>query len=146
MPPVISYFRCLLNEQFTAGRMLGPRQLIAMTLAQIQVLGRLRRHAPTGTADDAVRLLARYAEFAGRLHQDAGGSIAAMYWSDRATDWAQAAGDYQMVAYLMVRKSNIALLNQDAREVIALAAARGIRAEVGSAPTGAAGPSRPSAG
>jgi hypothetical protein len=113
VPPIVSYFRCLLNEQFTAGRMLGPRQLIATTLAQIQVLGRLRRHAPTGTADDAVRLLALYAEFAGRLDQDAGDSKAAMYWSDRATDWAQAAGNYQMAAYLMLRETNIALLNQD---------------------------------
>ena len=29
-------------------------------------------------------------------------------WSDRASQWAQAVGDYQMVAYMLIRKSNIA--------------------------------------
>jgi hypothetical protein len=46
-----------------------------------------------------------------------------MYWSDRATQWAQAVGDYQMVSYLLVRRSNIALLDEDAVNVIDLAAA-----------------------
>jgi transcriptional regulator with XRE-family HTH domain len=122
-PQVLGYFQRLLDEHFTADKIMGPRQLIGTTLAQIQVLDRLRRHARPGTADDAVRLLAQYAEFAGWLHQDLGDAAAAMYWSDRATQWAQATGDYPMVAYLLIRKSNIALLDQDPREVIELAAA-----------------------
>jgi len=67
--------------------------------------------------------LARYAEFAGWLHQDAGDLAAAMYWSDRATQWAQATHDQTMQAYLLIRKANIALLADDPGEVIELAAA-----------------------
>lgn len=120
---VIRYFHTVLAEHFTADKMLGPRQLLGPVLAQIQALDRLRRHARPGTTEPALRLLAQYAEFAGWLHQDAGDTTAARFWSDRATEWAQAIGDYQMVAYLLVRKSNIALLDGDPGNVIDLAAA-----------------------
>lgn len=46
-----------------------------------------------------------------------------MFWSDRASQWAQAVGDYQMIAYMLVRKSNIALADEDAVNVVDLAAA-----------------------
>jgi hypothetical protein len=103
--------------------MLGPKQLLGSVLAQIDVLEELRRHTRPGNAEAALRLLAQYAEFAGWLHQDTGDTIAAMWWSERAMQWAQAVGDYQMVAYMLVRKSNIALLDDDAVNVIDLAAA-----------------------
>ncbi|MET8149091.1 helix-turn-helix domain-containing protein [Actinoplanes sp. NPDC049668] len=122
-PQVLGYFGRLLDEHFTADKMMGPRQLIGTTLAQLQVLDRLRSNARPGTTGPLLRLLAQYAEFAGWLHQDLGDTTAARYWSDRASQWAQATGDYAMVSYLLVRKSNIALLDQDAREVIELATA-----------------------
>jgi len=117
-PQVLDYFHTLLEQHFTADKMLGPRQLLAPVLAQIDVLDELRRHTRPGTAEPTLRLLAQYAEFAGWLHQDAGDTQAAMYWSDRASQWAQAVGDYQMVSYMLVRKSNIAVL-----DVVELAAA-----------------------
>jgi transcriptional regulator with XRE-family HTH domain len=120
---VLDYFHALLEQHFTADKMLGPRQLLGPVLVQIDVLDGLRRHTRPGTAEPTLRLLAQYAEFAGWLHQDAGDTPAAMYWSDRATQWAQAIGDYQMVAYMLVRKSNIALLNDDAVSVVDLAGA-----------------------
>lgn len=122
-PQVLDYFQTVLAEHFTADKMLGPRQLLGPVLAQIEVLDGLRRHTRPGTAEPTLRLLAQYAEFAGWLHQDAGDTTAAMFWSDRATQWAQAVGDYQMVAYMLVRKSNIALLDDDPRNVVDLAAA-----------------------
>ncbi|MDG4760434.1 helix-turn-helix transcriptional regulator [Micromonospora sp. WMMD710] len=118
----LEYFGRLLNEHFTADKMLGPRQLIGTTLAQIRVLDRLRRTALPDNTAPVLRLLAQYGEFAGWLHQDLGDTTAARYWSDRASQWAQATGDYATVAYLMIRKSNIALLDNDARDVIELAA------------------------
>ncbi|MEU4155450.1 helix-turn-helix transcriptional regulator [Actinoplanes sp. NPDC026670] len=119
---VLGYFSRLLTEHFTADKMMGPRQLLGTALAQVRVLDRLRRTASPDSAEALLRLLAQYAEFAGWLQQDLGDTTAARYWSDRATGWAQAAGDYTMVAYLMIRKSNIALLDNDPREVIELAA------------------------
>ena len=46
-----------------------------------------------------------------------------MHWSDQATQWAQFAADYQMVVYLLIRKSNIACLAEDATTAVDLAAA-----------------------
>lgn len=122
-PQVIGYFDRLLAEHYTADKILGPHQLLGPVLAQLDMLDALRKHARPPVAKPLLRVLAQYAEFAGWLHQDAGDVPAAMYWSDRATQWAQSACDYQMVAYLLVRKSNIACLTDDATTVIELAAA-----------------------
>ncbi|MEV4415520.1 helix-turn-helix transcriptional regulator [Catellatospora sp. NPDC049609] len=120
---VLDYFRTLLDQHFVADKVLGPRDLLGVVLAQIGVLDRLRRGSRPGCADATTRLLAQYAEFAGWLHQDLGDTDAAKHWTDRATRCAQAIGDYELVSYLLVRRSNIALLGDDARDVIELAAA-----------------------
>ncbi len=122
-PQVLDYFRALLGQHFVADKMLGPRDLLGVVEAQIDTLDRLRRGCRPGSADATMRLLAQYAEFAGWLHQDAGDTAIARYWTDRATVWAQAVGDYELVSYLLVRRSNIALLDGDATDVIELAAA-----------------------
>jgi tetratricopeptide (TPR) repeat protein len=113
----------LLAEHFTADKMLGPRQLLGPVMAQLEVLDNLRKQSRPPAAKPLLQMLAQYAEFAGWLQQDAGDIAAAMYWSDRASQWAQSAGDYQMVAYLLIRKSNIVCLADDATTVIELATA-----------------------
>jgi len=122
-PQVIDYFRRLLDEHFTADKILGPRQILGPALAQLDVLDTLRKQTRPPAAKPLLRVLAQYAEFVGWLQQDSGDLHAAMYWSDRATQWAQSAGDYQMVAYMLIRKSNIACLSDNATTVIELAAA-----------------------
>jgi hypothetical protein len=120
---VLAYFNRLLTEHFTADKMMGPRQLLGTALAQLRVIDQLRRTAPAGQAEPVLRTLAQYGEFVGWLYQDLGDTAAARHWTDRATQWAQSTGDYATVAYLMVRRSNIALLDNDAREVVELAGA-----------------------
>lgn len=66
---------------------------------------------------------ARYAEFAGWLYQDSGDARAAMFWSDRAVEWAQQAGNRVLVAYVLMRKSNQASDQRDAGRIIGLAEA-----------------------
>lgn len=122
-PHVLGYFHRLLSEHFTADKMLGPYALIGQVLPQLRVLDGLRRHARPRTAAPALHLLAHYAEFAGWLYQDAGDTTQATWWSDRAGHYAYAAGDHEMVAYLLIRKSNIALMDDDAITAIELAAA-----------------------
>ena len=120
---VISYFDRVLTEHHTADQILGSRQLLGPVLAQLEMLDTLRKHARPPTTKPLLRMLAQYAEFVGWLWQDAGDLPAAMYWSDRSAQWAQSAGDYQMAAYLLFRKSSIAYLAGDANTVIELAAA-----------------------
>ena len=122
-PQVIEYFRRLLAEHYTGDKMLGPRQLLGTAMAQLDVLGTLRKQAHTPVAKPLLRTLAQYAEFVGWLQQDGGDLRTAVYWSDRATQWAQSAADYQMVAYLLIRKNNIACLADDATTAVDLAAA-----------------------
>ncbi|WP_239087064.1 XRE family transcriptional regulator [Catellatospora methionotrophica] len=121
--PVLDYFRTLLAQHYMADKVLGPRHLVEVVRAQIAVLDKLRYGSKPGTAEPAMRLLAQYAEFAGWLYQDLGDVTAAKYWTDRAAQRAQAVGDHQLAAYLLVRRSNIALLDDDAVDVIELAAA-----------------------
>ncbi|MGQ0776485.1 MAG: helix-turn-helix domain-containing protein [Pseudonocardiales bacterium] len=122
-PQIIGYFDRLLTEHYTADQILGPTRLLGPVMAQLDMLDTLRKNARPPVARALLRMLAQYAEFVGWLQQDAGDLTAAMYWSDRATQWAQSACDYQMTAYLLVRKSNIAYLADDANTVIELAAA-----------------------
>ena len=122
-PQVIGYFDRLLTKHYTADQILGPHQLLGPVMAQLDMLDALRTHVRPPVAKPLLRVLARYAEFVGWLQQDAGDLPAAMYWSDRATQWAQCAGDDQMAAYLLIRKSNIASLADDTNTVIELAAA-----------------------
>ncbi|MGH3940084.1 MAG: helix-turn-helix domain-containing protein, partial [Pseudonocardiaceae bacterium] len=120
---VVGYFERLLIEHHTADRILGPHQLLGPVMAQLEMLDTLRKHARPPVAKALLRMLAQYAEFVGWLQQDAGDLPVAMYWSDRATQWAQSACDYQMGSYLLFRKSSIAYLTDDANTVIELAAA-----------------------
>ncbi|WP_144126754.1 helix-turn-helix domain-containing protein [Catellatospora sichuanensis] len=122
-PQVLDYFRTLLEQHFVADKMLGPRALLGQVHAQIEILDGLRRGGRPGTSESTLRLLARYAEFAGWLHQDCGDVASAIFWSDRATQWAQAIGDQPFVAYLLVRRSNIAMIDRDGVDVVELAAA-----------------------
>lgn len=120
---VAGYFARLLNEHYTADKMLGPADLLPVAHAELATVDRLRRDAKP----DVRRLLAavqcQYAEFLGWLYQDAGDPRAAMYYSDRAAELAQTTGDRQMTAYLLIRKSNIAYRAGDADLATELAAA-----------------------
>jgi hypothetical protein len=120
---VLDYFRSLLAQHHAADKVLGPRQLVEVVLAQIAVLDKLRYGSKPGMAEPAMQLLAQYAEFAGWLYQDLGDTRTARYWTDWAGQRAQAVGDHELATYLLVRRSNIALLDDDAVNVIELAAA-----------------------
>ncbi|SHN75827.1 helix-turn-helix domain-containing protein [Cryptosporangium aurantiacum] len=124
-PQVIAYFGNALGQHYAADKTLGPRHLVRLVTAEIDVLAELRRSSRPGTSGPLLRVLAQYAEMAGWLYQDAGDITAAMHWSDRASQWAQGVGDQQMVAYMLVRKSNIALRGGDPVDVVELAAAAG---------------------
>lgn len=60
------------------------------------------RRALIGTA-------ARYTEFAGWLHQDAGDPVNAARWTEKALSLAHASGDARLVAYTLMRRSNQAV-------------------------------------
>lgn len=67
------------------------------------------RSAATGADRRALLYLqAQYGEFASWLHHDAGDFRMAQHWTDRALEWSQTAGDPEMTAYILARKSQLA--------------------------------------
>src|SRR5262249_19505 len=57
---------------------------------------------------DVLTVGAQFAEFCGWLYQDSGQQDAATFWTNRALDYAQELNHPQVIAYIMMRKSNIA--------------------------------------
>ncbi|MGH3927122.1 MAG: hypothetical protein ACRDTT_30355, partial [Pseudonocardiaceae bacterium] len=120
---IMGYLQRVLDGHQTADKMHGPRHLIDVVAAQMRFVDHLRSGARGEVRNELLTVGARYAEFTGWLHQDAGDTQAATYWTDRAMDWAQEAGNAALVSYLLMRKSHQARDQRDAQQVIGLAQA-----------------------
>lgn len=120
---IVGYLQRVLDEHHTADKMRGPRHLIDVVATQMRFIDQLRRGARGEVRDELLTVGARYAEFAGWLHQDTGNFHAATYWSDRAMEWAQEAGNHVLVSYVLMRKSNQARDQRDTERVLGLAQA-----------------------
>lgn len=99
----------------------GPRAALPAALGLVGAIDRSAR-----VVTDRRQLLAlgaRAAEFTGWLYRDAGGRTQAAYWRDRATEWAQEAGDLAMQGYILLRKSQAAWDDRDAPRMLTLARA-----------------------
>ncbi|MFJ7910243.1 hypothetical protein [Kitasatospora sp. NPDC096204] len=88
-----------------------------------RLLDRLQQDAEGRARDELLTIGARTAEFLGWLNQDLGDFDRALFWSDRAMEWAQEAGDDVMAAYVLFRKSNQATAQRNAPKAVSLARA-----------------------
>lgn len=101
----------------------GPARALPLTLG---VLGVVTRHGRETRADVRSRLLslgAEAAEFAGWLYRDLKDQGNAVYWYDRAMEWAQETRDPAMQGYVLLKKAQMAYDDRDAHRVAALASA-----------------------
>ncbi len=105
--------------------LLGPRYALAGVLDQIAIIEALLRPTRDKTRTEVTQLAARYAESAAWLHEDVGDMARARYWTGRAMEWAQEAGDPLMLAWTLFRRSQQATAAHDAGQVIGLARAAG---------------------
>ncbi|MGH3833916.1 MAG: hypothetical protein ACRDRS_26330 [Pseudonocardiaceae bacterium] len=92
-----------------ATRILPPRQLIDAMTGNVAVLDGLRRKAADADRHRYGTLQAHYAESLSWLSEEAGDLPGAMWWIDRASQWAQAAGWTSMTAFTFVRRSMMVL-------------------------------------
>lgn len=88
-----------------AARRMPPTKLIDGILGKVALLDGLRRRVSGGQQHDHFRMQARYAESLSWLSEEAGDLSGALYWIDRASQWAQAADWSAMAAYGFVRRS-----------------------------------------
>lgn len=102
---------------------LGAGAVAPVAGHQLEILQQLARHA-TGRAREAlVALSSAYAEFTGWLADDLGDRRAGEYWTDRALQWAHEADDETMVGYVLMRKSQRAMVDKDPAGAVSLAQA-----------------------
>jgi len=120
---VATHLRARLDQYHRADKLLGPHLLLMAMPGHLAFIEDRLRDARERTRIELLTIGARYAEFAGWLHQDAGEARAAMFWSDRAVEWAQQAGNRVLVAYVLMRKSNQASDERDAGRIVGLAEA-----------------------
>jgi tetratricopeptide (TPR) repeat protein len=122
-PEVIDRLLDLRAALVQTDSLLGPRRLLATVGEQIALI---EDHLTVASANVRTELLmvgALYAEFAGWLFDDAGQLAGGTAWSDRALGWAHAAGRADLVAYVLMRKAQQAMLVKQGGMVISLAQA-----------------------
>ncbi|WP_194908304.1 helix-turn-helix domain-containing protein [Catenulispora rubra] len=117
----IASFQMMFGEMRGLGQKLAPKALISVLAAHTHVLRSMAGQARPAERDAALRLAGRYAEYTGWMAQEAGDDVHAMWWTDRAVEFAAAGGDEEMAAYAMVRRGLVALYRHDAATTVALA-------------------------
>ena len=86
----------------------GPRSLVNIAPQQLRFVESLLSNARGKDRKQLLQVGARYAEFAGWVYQDTGALNSAMQMSSMALDFAQEAGDEELISYISMRRSNIA--------------------------------------
>jgi hypothetical protein len=114
-------FRSLFDHSRRLGQLVAPALVLPSVITMTHALRDMARTAAGAARGEPLLLAGRCAEYAGWMAQEAGDDRAAAWWTDRATGFADAAGDTDLAAYTFVRRAEIALYHDDAQRTIALA-------------------------
>lgn len=102
---VLQFFDDAFHGFREAARALPPAQIVDGMTGNIAILDGLRRRAINEDRHRCIILQARYAELLSWLSEEAGDLRGALWWIDRASQWAQAANWSGMTAYGFVRRA-----------------------------------------
>ncbi|WP_181970586.1 hypothetical protein [Kitasatospora xanthocidica] len=119
----VNHLRGAMPGHYKAANLLGSRHALDAVTRHLQLLDRLQQAIGGRDRDELLTIGTRTAEFLGWLNQDLGDFDRALFWSDRAMEWAQEAGDDVMAAYVLFRKSNQATAQRNAQKAVSLARA-----------------------
>ncbi|MGW2870471.1 hypothetical protein [Kitasatospora sp. NPDC001225] len=119
----VSHLRGVIPGHYKAANLLGSRHALDSVTRHLQLLDRLQQAIGGRDREELLTIGTRTAEFLGWLNQDLGDFDRALFWSDRAMEWAQEAGDDVMAAYVLFRKSNQATAQRNAQKAVSLARA-----------------------
>ncbi len=106
--PVISALREVQRGYVIADRLTGALAVSDAIRTQIPVVEMACEVTRGADRAEALEFACRFMEFCGWIHQDAGDLPAAMFWTDRAFDYAMELCDRRTIAYTLMRKSAIA--------------------------------------
>jgi ATP/maltotriose-dependent transcriptional regulator MalT len=98
----------MLQLHTRADHTMGSRLVIDVVREQARQAEQWTREARRAVREPLLHTASRYAEFCGWVHQDQGDFAAADDWTRRAVEMAQELGDPRLVAYGLMRRSNVA--------------------------------------
>jgi transcriptional regulator with XRE-family HTH domain len=136
---VVNYFRRQLDIYMADDGEHGSVRTLPAVLGLLSAVDQHGREVRPAVRRGLLSFAACGAEFVGWLYRDANDPLQAGFWYDRATEWAQEAGDLPMQGYVLLKRSQMAYDARDALRVLSLAQAaldgpwqlpRRIRAEV----------------
>jgi transcriptional regulator with XRE-family HTH domain len=119
--PVLTALRANFEQCRILGTMASPIAVLGPLVAQIDAVRSLALGAGGRVRTQLLLLAARMAEYAGWMSQEAGHEPAALWWTDRAVEYADAGGDCGFESYALVRRAEIALYRQDPLSTVELA-------------------------
>jgi hypothetical protein len=120
---VVDHFRAQLTASAAADGDRGPKATLPVILGIIGAIESHAREVKPQVRRELLSVGARSAEFAGWLYRDIGVPNMAAYWRDRATEWAQEAGDPAMQGYVLLKKSQAAWDDRDGLRMLTLSQA-----------------------
>lgn len=103
---VIEFYERLMVDYAAFDNSAGPKLVVNVVAQHATTLVDQLAQARGDSWARIARMAARYAEFAGWLHQDAGDAVCAGRWTETALSIAHASGDEGMTAYTLMRRSN----------------------------------------
>ena len=115
-----SIFRSLFDHYRKLGQTTDPGILIPVLAGQANVIQEIARNNGEHISRALLIIASRYAEYTGWLVQELGTDSGALWWTWRAIDLAEAAGDSGFAAYGLVRLALVALYRGDAEQTIHL--------------------------
>jgi DNA-binding XRE family transcriptional regulator len=121
--PVVTYFERRLELCMADDGTNGPTQTLPVVLGIVGVVQQHAREVKPDVRRHLLRLGARSAEFAGWLYRDASRPDLSLYWRDRAAEWALESGDWAMLGYILLKKSQSAWDGRDGLRMLTLAQA-----------------------
>lgn len=121
--PVIDYLRHQLALCKADDGTMGRDSTLPVVLG---ILGAIEEHASDvkpAVRREFLKVGAEGAEFAGWLYRDGRDMPRAMYWHDRAIEWAQEAGDQALQGYVLLKKAQLAYDEREPLRMLTLSQA-----------------------
>ncbi|MEH6378840.1 helix-turn-helix transcriptional regulator [Streptomyces sp. KLMMK] len=103
------------------GQATGPGAVLPSLIAQTHSLEQLAAGSGAGSRRALLVLASRYAEYTGWMAQESGNDEAALWWTDRAAEYAAAGHDRGLTVYALVRRALISLFRGDVGQAVELA-------------------------
>lgn len=120
-PQVAAQIRSLLPGYSATDNLTGPRPLLGAVPTHLAHVERLLPSTSGRVRRDLLQTAARVSEFIGWLFQDAGDLRSATGYTDRALRYGHELGDATLVAYALMRHSNIASDGRDGARALGFA-------------------------